>query len=110
MPKTEYSTIQIPKVTKLKIEDFRKRHGYPSNSQAVTVLVERGDVSEDIKTTLVEELRRTLSEEAGTIIIRNMYQLFIDILRMSDKPLSEMTLDKVIGLMREMESREHTII
>ena len=73
---------------------------------AVTALVERGDVSEDIKATLVEELRRTLSVEAGSIIIRTMYQLFIDILRRSDKPLSEMTLDNVIGLMREIESEE----
>lgn len=109
MSRTEYSTIQIPKITKLKIEDFKKRHGYPSYSQAVTALVERGDVSDDIKATLVEELRKTLSEEAGIIIIRTMYQLFIDILRKSDKPLSEMNLGKVIELMREIEPREPTI-
>ena len=106
MPRTEYSTIQIPKITKLKIENFKKRHGYPSYSQAVTALVERGDVSDDIKATLVEELRRTLSEEAGTIMLKSMYQLFFDVLRRSNKPLSKMTLGNVIDIMREMESEE----
>lgn len=59
MPRTEYSTIQIPRTPKLKIEDFRRRNGYPSNSQAVTVLVERGDVTEDIEINHVKELRQT---------------------------------------------------
>lgn len=112
MPKTQYSTIQVPRVTKLKIEDFRRRSGYPSNSQAVTALVERSDVAEDIRRTLAEELReelrRTLAKEATSIIVKTMYQIFIDILRNSNKPLSNLKFDEVIEIIRTFESKPET--
>lgn len=113
MPKTEYSTIQVPRVTKTKIEDFRRRNGYPSNSQAVTALVERGDVSEDVKrvlletkATLLEETKQAIAKEATSVIVRIAFQFFIDILRESDKPLSQLKLDEVARIIREMEAKE----
>lgn len=108
MPRSEYSTIQIPRTTKLKIEDFRRRNGYPSNSQAVTALVERSDVAEDIRRTLEEELSKVLAEKATSIIIRTMYQIFLDVLRNSNKPLSDLKFDEVIQAIRSIDSEERT--
>jgi len=59
MSRTDYSTMQIPRTTKLRIEDFRRRNGYSSNSKALTALDERRDVAKDIKTNLVKESRQT---------------------------------------------------
>jgi len=85
--RTEYSTIQVPKTTKLKIEDFRRRHGYPSYSQAVTALVERVDVAEDVKEALLKGVKEALIEEATRTIARLFYEIMIDILKRADKPV-----------------------
>jgi len=94
----------------LKIEDFRRRNGYLSNSGAVTALVERGDVTYDIKIDLVKESRQTLTEEATSIITKILYQIFIDVLKNSDKPLFDLRFDEVIEIIRSVETKEVTTI
>jgi len=94
----------------LEIEDFRRRNGYLSNSRAVTVLVERGDVAEDIKIDLVKESRQTLIEESTSIITKIMYQIFSHILKNSDKPLSDLKFDEVIEIIRSVETKDITAI
>lgn len=105
MSRVEYSTIQVPKVTKQKIEDFRRKHGYPSNSQAVTALVERGDVSDDIKASLVDELRKTIAKEAISIAMKEMSQLLLKVIRHANKPISELSIDDVVRIMENIESK-----
>jgi len=94
----------------LKIEDFRRRNGYLSNSRAVTALVERGDVAEDIEIDLVKESRQTLIEESTSIITKIACQIFSDILKNSDKPLSDLKFDEIIEIIRSVETKEITAI
>jgi len=54
----EYRTFKVPKATMKKIEEFKRRNGYPSYSQAVTALVERYATTEE----LLAHLRGTLRE------------------------------------------------
>lgn len=92
------------------MEDFRRRNGFLSNSRAVTVLVERGDVAEDIEIDLVKESRQTLIEEGTSIITKIMYQIFSDIFKNVDKPLSVLKFDEVIEIVRSVETKEITAI
>jgi Arc/MetJ-type ribon-helix-helix transcriptional regulator len=107
---SEYSTIQVPKSTKDKIEEYRRRFGYPSYSQAVTALVERHDVAEDIKKTLVEEMRKEITKEAINVITNQFYRLLIDVAGKVDKPISKLTVDEFVHALRESEVKRKSSV
>jgi len=102
---SEYSTIQVPKSTKDKIEEYRRKYGYPSYSQAVTALVERHDIAEDIKNTLVEEMRKEITKEAIGEITNQFYRLLFDVVGKLNKPISQTTIDDVSNALRELEMK-----
>jgi len=58
----------------------------------------------------VKESRQTLIEESTSIITKIMYQIFIEILKNSDKPLSDLKFDEVIEIIRSVETKEITAI
>jgi len=58
----------------------------------------------------VKESRQTLIEEATSIITKIMYQIFSDILKNSDKSLSDLKFDEVIEIIRSVETKEITAI
>jgi len=58
----------------------------------------------------VKESRQTLIEESTSIITKIMYQIFSDILKNSDKPLSDLKFDEVIEIIRSVETKEITTI
>jgi uncharacterized protein YbcI len=58
----------------------------------------------------VKESRQTLIEESTAIITKIMYQIFSDIFRNSDKPLSVLKFDEVIEIVRSLETKEITAI
>jgi len=76
----------------------------------VTALVERGDVAEDIEIDLVKESRQTLIEESTSIITKIMCQIFSDILKNSDKSLTDLKFNEVIEIIRSVETKEITAI
>lgn len=102
---SEYSTIQVPKSTKDKIEEYRRRYGYPSYSQAVTALVERHDIAEDIKKTLVEEMRKEITKEAMDVISAQFYKLLFEVAGNLNKPISTATIDDLAHALRETEAK-----
>jgi len=51
-----------------------------------------------------------LIEESTSIITKIMYQIFSDILKNSDKPLSDLKFDEVIEIIRSVETKEITTI
>jgi len=58
----------------------------------------------------VKESSQTLIEESTSIITKIMYQIFSDILKNSDKPLSDLKFDEVIEIIRSVETKEITAI
>jgi len=58
---TEWFTLKVPKATMEKIEEFKRRNGYPSCSQAVTVLAERYTIVEELKKTFKEVVKAVLA-------------------------------------------------
>lgn len=94
--------------TKDKIEDFRRRHGYPSASQAVTALVERHDIAADIKTSLIEELRKEITKEATGMIVMQLNNLLIDVSAKFDKPLSKLAIGEIIRGLREVATHRQS--
>lgn len=107
---TEYSSIMVPKSTKDKIEKYRKRYGLPSYSQAVTALVERVDIAEDIKKTLVEEVRKEITKEAIDVISSQFYRLLFEIAGNLNKPISTATIDDLAHALRESEAKRKSSV
>jgi hypothetical protein len=107
---TEYATIQIPKATKDKIEDFRRRYGYPSCSQAVTALAERHSIAEDIKKTLVEDVGKEVTKEAINVITTQFFELLVDVSGKFNKPISNLTVDELIHGLREVKAERKSTV
>jgi len=58
----------------------------------------------------VKESRQIFTEEATSIITKIRYQIFIDILKNSNKPLSDLKFDEDIEIIRSIETKEITAI
>ena len=49
-------------------------------------------------------------EESTSIIKKIVYQIFSDVLKNSDKPLSDLRFDEVMEIIRSVETKEVTAI
>jgi hypothetical protein len=70
--------------------------------------VERHDVAGDIKTSLMEELRKEITKEATGMIVRQLNDLLIDVSAKFDKPLSKLTIDEIIRGLREVATHRQS--